>query len=83
MVDVDFTSGIVAFKIQFRFQLDALYFVEEIGILGQVSQTCVPPIRCTRLAQLSYINYKMRLVTKLSNFFERLFICLHVWTSIS
>jgi len=29
MVDVDCTSGIVDFKIQFRFQLDTLYFVKE------------------------------------------------------
>jgi len=29
MVDVDFMSGIVDFKIQFRFQLDTLYFDKE------------------------------------------------------
>jgi hypothetical protein len=29
MVEVDFTSGIVDSKVQFRFQLDTLCFVEE------------------------------------------------------
>jgi hypothetical protein len=29
MIGVDFTSGTVEFKIQFRFQLDTLYFVKE------------------------------------------------------
>jgi hypothetical protein len=48
MIDVDFTSRTVEFKIQFRFQLDTLYFVKKLYILDQAPQTSVPPIHCMR-----------------------------------